>query len=134
MENTENMSEVSMDSAGKKGMTVANKILIVLIVVAAVSGVFFYNKTRVLQQDPNKVNEAKIMALVEKVNKIIDLPKGETPVMATVSDLAPLAGNPFFAKAKVGDEVLLYPVARQAYLYNPGDNIIVEVASLNIGQ
>ncbi len=129
-ENTINFSE---DTKGQGGMSFVNKIIILLIIVAGGASIYFYNQTRVLSQNPNKVAEEKIAALVTKVDKLIDLPKGETPVLATVSDLAPLAGNPFFAKAKVGDEVLLYPVAKQVFLYNPTENIIVEVASLNIG-
>ena len=115
-------------------MSLFSKLLAVLIVLALGTGVFFYSQTHALSKDPNKANSAKIAALVQKVSMIIDLPKGETPVLATVTDLAPLAGNPFFANAKVGDDVLLYPVAGQAFLYDPVANIIVDVAPLNIGK
>lgn len=109
------------------------KVLLVLFAIALAGTVFFYREVKVLEQDPNKVNEEKIVTLVEKVNKIIALPEGEMPVLAEVSDLTPLAGNKFFAKAKVGDQVLLYTAARKAYLYDPKANIIIEVASLDIG-
>lgn len=110
------------------------KVTIALLIILSATTAFFYNQVRTLEQDPNKASEAKITALVEKVGKLIALPEGELPVVATVSDTAPLAGNPFFAKAKVGDEVLLYTAAQKAFLYDPKANIIVEVASLNIGQ
>ncbi|MDO8604006.1 MAG: hypothetical protein Q7K40_01170 [bacterium] len=123
------MNETNETSKEDKVM----KIVVGLLVIATVAALFFYSQTRSLQQNPNKVNEEKIAALVNKVEKIIALPKGESPAMATVTDLAPLAGNPFFARAKIGDEVLLYTAAKKAFLYDPKANIILEVASLNIG-
>lgn len=109
------------------------KILVGLLVIASVAALFFYSQTQTLQKNPNKVNEEKAIELVKKVEKIMSLPDGEIPATATVADLAPLAGNPFFARAKVGDEVLLYTAAKRAFLYDPKANIILEVASLNIG-
>jgi len=109
-------------------------ILVILIVIAAIVAGIYFNKVRVMSQNPAVVNEEKIAELVSKVGKIIDLPTGESPVMATITDTTPLANNPFFANAKVGDEVLLYPASRKAFLYDPVANIVVEVASLNIGQ
>jgi hypothetical protein len=110
--------------------------LILVVLIVAVVGVlgflgFEYMK---LKQDPNAVNQKKIEVVVVKVEKLIDLPQGEIPTLATVSDTTNLAGQPFFANAEVGDQVLLYTNARKAYLYSPSKNLIVEVASLNIGE
>ena len=109
-------------------------VLVALILIVSLSGAFFYNESRALEKNPNKVNEEKITALVNKVGMLIALPEGELPTIATVTDLKPLADKPFFAKANIGDEVLLYTAAKKAFLYNPSSNIIVEVASLNIGK
>jgi hypothetical protein len=128
---TATIEEMEMKPAGAPPVI---KILTVLIVLVLIVIAVLYLQLHTLQQDPNQAAQAKITALVTKVNMLIDLPTGETPVVAEVTDLAPLTGNPFFAKAKVGDEVLLYPVAKQAFLYDPSANIIVEVASLNIGK
>lgn len=126
----DNTVEIKNNAVNKSSM----KILVFLIIIGAVMTAYFYSQAKTLEQDPNKVAEAKVSAVVAKVDLLIDLPKGENPVVATVSDLAPLAGNPFFAKASVGDEVLLYPVAQKAYLYNPTKNIIIQIASFNIGK
>lgn len=110
------------------------KIMFLLLILATILAVFFYFQASDLENDPSKINEEKIAEIVEKVGKIIDLPKGETPTLAEVSDAQALQNQPFFANAKVGDIVLLYTVAQKAFLYDPQANIILEVASLNLGQ
>lgn len=69
--------------------------------------------------------------MVAKVGKLILLPSGETPTLATVSDLSKLKDQPFFANAKQGDIVLLYATARKAYLYDPIQNMLIEVAPIS---
>ena len=109
-------------------------ILLVLVVIALGAALYFFNEYSTLTQDPNAANQKKIEAVVAKAEKLIDLPQDELPTLATVSDTEALADQPFFVNAKEGDQVLLYTNARKAYLYSPSRNIIVEVASLNIGE
>lgn len=109
-------------------------ILVVLLVVLAGTSVYFYGKFAGLKANPQKVAEEETAALVSKVARLIVLPEGETPTVATVSDPEKLKDQPFFAKAKVGDKVLIYANSRKAVLYDPSSDIIVEVAPLNIGQ
>ena len=109
-------------------------VLIVLVVIALAAALYFFNEYSKLTQDPNAANQQKIEAVVAKAEKLIDLPKDELPTLATVSDTEALSDQPFFVNAKEGDQVLLYTNARKAYLYSPSRNIIVEVASLNIGE
>ena len=71
--------------------------------------------------------------IVSRAGKLIILPEGEVPTIATVSDPEKLKDQPFFAKAKVGDKVLLYQNARKAYLYDPVNNKILEVAPISLG-
>ncbi|MCL4338530.1 hypothetical protein M1271_02480 [Patescibacteria group bacterium] len=65
--------------------------------------------------------------IVEKVGKLAYLPQDEIPVIAIVSDLSKLKGQPFFSNAKAGDIVLFYNNAKKAILYDPNDNKIVEM-------
>lgn len=94
---------------------------------------YFYNESKNLEKNPNKVNEEKVLKTVRRVEKLIDLPTGEFPTLAKISDTKELANNPFFEKAKVGDEVLFYPGSGKIYLYDPVANMIVDVATINIG-
>lgn len=108
-------------------------ILFLLVVVAAGAAVYFYRQLSELKQDPQKVAQDEVDAVVERVGKIMVLPEGEQPTLATVAAPERLKDQPFFAKAKVGDKVLLYANARKAILYDPVANKIVEVAPINIG-
>lgn len=105
-------------------------ILIILLGAAA----YFYMQVTKLKQDPEAVAREEAEQLVSVVGKIIILPADELPTVATVSDPTKLADQAFFAKAKVGDKVLLYANARKAYLYDPKANKILEVAPINLGE
>src|SRR3990170_2816002 len=53
-------------------------------------------------------------------------------IAATITSvyLSKLDDQPFFAKAKVGDKVLLFTQAKKAILYDPIGNVVVEVGPL----
>lgn len=128
--NEENTAPVAEAKSGGK----LTLVLIILIVLSAIGLVYLYTKYSELSQDPTQANREQIERVVEKANKLIDLPADELPTLATITDLEQLASQPFFANAQVGDQVLLYTTAGKAYLYSPSRNIIVEVASLNLGE
>jgi hypothetical protein len=108
--------------------------LIFIAVVFAASSVYFYWQFSQLKTNPQKLVQEESLALIGKVSRLIVLPEGEMPTIATVSDPDKLKDQPFFAKAKVGDKVLIFPNSQKAILYNPTNDIIVEVAPVNIGQ
>lgn len=107
---------------------------LVLGALAISGGVYFLSQAAIFQSDPQKRAQAEIESVVAKVSKIMVLPEGEIPTVATVSDPEKLKDQPFFAKAKVGFKALVYPNARKAILYDPVENKIVEVAPVNIGK
>ena len=115
----------------KKNMALV--LLILVILVAAGLG-YVYTRYTALTQDQSAVNQKKIAAVVEKVDKLIALHKDETPTLATVSNTTALGEQPFFKNARVGDQVLLYAVARKAYLYSPERNMLIEVVTLKTGE
>lgn len=65
------------------------------------------------------------------VGKLIDLPSGETPTIATITDITKLAGQDFFKKAHNGDQVIIYTQAKKAYLYSPNMNKIIDVEPIS---
>lgn len=108
-----------------------------IAVIAIVLAGYFYIQVDKFKKDPSLVaqNLAKQEAetLVNKVGKLVALPEGEIPTVATVSDPEALKDQPFFAQAVKGDKVLIYAQAKKAVLYSVGMNKILEVAPLSIG-
>ena len=85
-----------------------------------------------LKQHPELQADQEAANIVAKVSVLIDLPADETPSIATVSDPESLKDQPFFAKAQVGDKVLIYANAKKAILYNPTLNKVMDVTQLTM--
>jgi hypothetical protein len=100
-------------------------------IIALALAVYFYFEAR-SAKNPERAMEREVSQLVQEVGKVIVLPQEESPTVATVSDLEPLKGQPFFMNAKVGDKVLIYTNARKAILWRPSDQKLVEVSPLNL--
>ena len=103
-------------------------IMIVLVIVLALTSAYFYKKSK---SNPNAASQAEVRSLVNKVGRLMILPEGETPTIATVSDPEALKDQAFFIDAQKGDKVLIYSIARKAILYSPTANKIVTIAPLN---
>lgn len=108
-------------------------ILGVFLVITLIGAGYLYKQLDTYKSDPKAILNQEATDLVQKVGKILVLPTGEQPTIATVTDVEKLRSQPFFTNAKLGDKVLIYTNARKAILYNPTDNKVVEVAPLNIG-
>lgn len=111
-------------------------IFLTILVLASVPAYYFYNqyeKTKKLLQNPDAAAKEELKATVEKVGKLMDLPK-EQPTLATVSDKTKLKDQPFFANSQNGDQVLLYTEKKIAILYRPSINKIIAVAPIDIGE
>ena len=115
-------------------------MLIIALALVGSSGYFFkqykdsQKQVEELKKDPQQAARAENAKLVEKVSKLVVLPEGEDPTIATVTDLEKLKDQPFFANAKNGDKILIYTTAKKAFLYNPQLSKVVEIAPINIGQ
>jgi Flp pilus assembly protein CpaB len=113
-------------------------LTIVILALAGTAGYFGYNY-RQSQKEVSKLSDPKVAAakqvsdLVAKVGKLVRLPTGETPTIATVTDLNKLKGQTFFANAQNNDQVLIYTQAKRAVLYRPSENKVLEIAPLSIG-
>jgi hypothetical protein len=107
-------------------------LIIILVVIGAV-GFFFFNQYQKNQnlEKSSSLTQSEIDELVKRVGALIELPIGESPTVATVSDKAKLAGQQFFANAENGDKVLVYAQGKKAFLFRPSQNKLIEVAFYN---
>jgi hypothetical protein len=97
-----------------------------IIFLIGLIGVFGYSIFKTWGQD----SSTNADATVEEVGKLVDLPEGETPTIATVSDLEPLKDQAFFKDAEIGDKVLIFGTSKKAILYRPSANKVIAVAPL----
>src|SRR5688572_12202654 len=93
--------------------------LLFLIVILSATTLYFYRSSRQAQNNPGKASQVEAESLVNEIGKLMFLPDGEMPTIATVSDPEKLKGQAFFLGAKVGDKVLIYSNAKKAILYDP---------------
>ena len=109
-------------------------IIIALLIGVAGFGIYwsFTSGTKSTTKNVSHISEQDIQQLVSQVGALIALPQGETPTVATVTDLNALKGQAFFANATLGDKVLMYPKAGQAILFNPTTNKIMQVGPLTV--
>jgi hypothetical protein len=105
-------------------------VLAVLLVVTASIAGYLFSQYQQLKNDPAAANAAQTATLVEQVGKLMVLPAGQTPTVATVSDKSKLASQPFFKDAKNGDQLLIYSEAKEAIIYRPSDNKIINVGPI----
>jgi hypothetical protein len=113
----------------KKIFLIISTTAILAIVLAG----YFSYQLYISKKDPQVTIQKETSDLVDKISKLIVLPEGETPTIATVSDPEALKDQIFFAQAQKGDKVLIYAQAKKAILYSVTLNKILEVAPLNIG-
>jgi hypothetical protein len=121
-------------------LKISKTILIIMAsiitgVAAIGASVYFYTRyQKALQQiqNPQAAGQQELADIVGRIAKVMDLPTGEQPTLATVTDVTKLKDQPFFAKAKNGDKVLIYNTARKAILFDPVSNKILEVAPLTV--
>lgn len=122
-------SELSNKKEKKSHFYTAIAVLGFLFLLAAgVAGYFYYQlKNTDGQKDPNEAVD--ILKIIEKV---IELPEGEAPTLATVTDREKLAAQPFFKRAENGDKILIYSESGQVILYRPSTKKIIDVTTVNV--
>lgn len=115
----------------KRSAIIAFLVLALLAVGGASVGIYYYFQFNTLSkrsQDPK--SEAK--EVLAKLDKLIELPEGEEPTVATVQDAEQIKSQPFFVKAQNGQRVILYTNARLAILFDEQANKIINVGTINV--
>jgi hypothetical protein len=85
------------------------------------------------QADPNAALQKETRDLTGRIGRFMELPVGEQPTLATVTDQEKLKGQDFFAHAQNGDKLLVYSKAKKAILFRPSTGKIIEVSNLISG-
>lgn len=107
--------------------------LFIVGVLVGAGLIFVWNSY--MSKDPaavaTQLEQAQVKELITKVSKLIMLPTGEEPVVATINDAAALIKDQVFYKgSKNGDVVLVYQKASKAIVYSPERNMIVNVGPI----
>lgn len=108
-------------------------VAIAVLVALSIGGFFIYQKVSSSPQPTAQNPQDEVRQIVTEVGKLMELPVGEEPTIATVTDVEQLRTQPFFQNAQNGDKVLIYQNARKAILYSPSKKKVLEVSPLNIG-
>ncbi len=104
-------------------------VLIIIVVGALVAGYGFVNTNT--GTDGGKLSPSQINSLISEVGDKMMIPMGETPTIATVTDVTKLENQPFFRNAQNGDKVMIFGSTNTAILYRPSIHKIVTVAPIN---
>ncbi len=114
-------------------------VIAILFIIAIGTAAYYVHRYNDSQKQVKKLSNPTTAAqleqsqLIAKIGALTDLPKGETPTVATVTDISKLKDQAFFANAQNGDKVLIYTKAKKAYLYRPSTNKIINIAPVNLG-
>lgn len=124
------------DRDRKKPKYIWKTVTIIIILIIAVAGivgtVLFYDKYQQIKKDPTTITKQETVSLVKEINKLMVLPTGEDPTVATVTDKTKLTDQTFFKDTQNGDKLLAYTVAKKAILYRPSTQKIINIAPFNI--
>jgi hypothetical protein len=117
-----------------KGMKRGQGVIIMgmlTILISVGSSIYFYlqstKQNNLVSTSANATSE-ELQQLILAVGEHYELPKGEQPRIATVSDVEQLSTEPFFARSRNGDKVLIFDSAKKAILYRPATDKIIEIA------
>ena len=111
-------------------------VVIILLVagVAALTYGYIHTKNELNKaKNPTTAGKTEAEQIVNTINKVVLVPTGETPTLATVQDVSKLKSQTFFKNAQNGDKVLIYSRSGQAILYRPLTKQVIEYAPVNLG-
>lgn len=118
--------------AKKKTLILATPLIGILLIIGSIFATKTLIKTKSATQPTPPPVPKEITQLIDTVSKQQPIPKDEIPTVATITNLSKLPDQPFFAKARNGDKLLIYKVAQKAILYRPTTQQIIQVSPLDI--
>lgn len=138
------VKQLSKNNRKIRNLSAAVVTLILVLLAGGVFGGLQYQKLNNLNRqlsnenkhlsNPEESAKAESDKLKAEVSKLVNVPTGEEPTIATVVDVNKLKDQSFFANAENGDKVFMYAKAKKAILYRPSTNKIIELAPINSQQ
>jgi len=125
--------EVYKKSSKKIWKIIGILVFLAVLAFAIYSFVSYRNVQEKIQaltttEGQQKMINDEIQNLVAKMSKHIVLPTGETPTLATITDIDALKKEqPFYEGASNGDKILIYKNAKKGFIYDPFRDLIVNV-------
>lgn len=101
-----------------------------IVLVLLLAGVAFYYYKQYKKVSISN-SESEIDSIVRVMSSVIELPQGELPTLATVTDKEKVKDQSFFVKAENGDKVLIYTNSKKAYLFRPSTNRVIDMTTLS---
>lgn len=118
--------EESTSSKKHRGRKIVSTIVLVLLVSTVGLCAFFYVQYHnALKNNPNAERDR----IVTSIGKVIELPD-EQPVFSTVQNNAKLANPTLRQRAKNGDKLLIYAVAKRLIIYRPSTHKVVDLLTI----
>ncbi len=93
-----------------------------MIIYALIMGAIYKNE----MANKNKAQAKEEQQTIDKIAKLLRLPN-ETPIFTTVYNEKDFENNNLFRVVKKGDKILLFINAKQAIIYRPSTNQVIEV-------
>lgn len=128
--------------SNKKGWIIFLLVMALLLLGSTGGFVWSYSKYKKAQKQiaqlitpegQAEVAQKEIDALLAKVGALIILPTDEQPIVATIQNAEELAkSQAFYINAQNGDNVLIYQSNAKAIIYNPREDILVNVGPIYI--
>jgi len=126
-----NTSKYGIIECMKRSVLFSFLVLFIIAVGSSSVAVYYYMQYRTMER---RINDPAfgVREMLTKVGKLMELPQGEEPTVATVNNPDAIKDQPFFMKAKKGDRVILYQNAGIAILYDERVNKILNFGTINV--
>ncbi len=117
-----------------KSKNVLSILLLILLLGAGGSAVYFYNQYHKIKSDPvqaqNDKNKAETQRVLDKLKLVILITESEQPTVARVEDTVKLqeSNKEFYKDVQRGDYLVIFP--KRAIIYRENSNQIINVAPI----
>lgn len=106
----------------KKIFWITLAVLALVVMYGLIMGMIYKNQ----MASKKKAQQKEEQQIVDKIGKLLRLPN-ETPIFTKVYNEKDFANNNLFRTVKKGDMILLFINAKQAIIYRPSTNQVIEV-------